>query len=221
MGFLFLASLNILFKWFIFEKLIILEEWRLTFKKSCELTLSSGGSHLCAGLNLDKSKWLQQIPQTLFKQTFLFVEGMPKPHMVKNSVHNFGVFAVGRAVLLAVSPVHSVYSLCVFTHSQSSSLKHTHFHCQTQIFTLSYTQTPSHRLPWFNRQRVLQSINLLWRTRSRGRRRQSQNQITHALPTCSGLKSIQGPLYTQQACDLKTSPCAAREGGERNNRRNS
>lgn len=142
-----------------------------------------------------KSKWLQQIPQTLSKQTLLFVEGMPKPHMVKNSVHNFGVFAVGRAVLLAVSAAHSVYSLCVFTHSQSSSLKHTHFHCQTQIFTLSYTQTPSHRLPWFNRQRVLQSINLLWRTRSRGRRRQSQNQITHALQTCSGFKSIKGPLY--------------------------
>lgn len=133
MGFLFLAFLNILYKWFIFEKLIILGEWRLTFKKKLWVDFI-----LRRLPNLDKTKWLQQIPQTLSKQTLLFVEGMPKPHMVKNSVHNFGWEG---SIVGCLSGPFSLFTVCVYTLPVQFTQTHTFSLPNTNIHTLIHTNT--------------------------------------------------------------------------------
>lgn len=132
------------------------------------------------------------------KKTFQ-TKPVPKPHMVTNSIHNFKLFLlVNASVKVSFSPFTTTRpNVCLWSHRQginSSSLakSNTHFHCQTQIFTLSCTQTLSHSLPWYNRHRGLQSINqnLLWRTRlnpEEDARNQNAHENTQKLPLSSDL----------------------------------
>lgn len=64
------------------------------------------------------------------------------------------------------APVCVLWSHTQGINSNSPIRSNTHFHCQTQIFTLPYTQTSSHGLPRYNRRNRLHTINqnLIWRT---------------------------------------------------------
>lgn len=111
--------------------------------------------------------------------------------MVSNSVPNPTFARRGCECVCPLQPVHSQTqpSVCLLCHAAQSN---THFRCQAQIFTLSYTQTLSHSLPRCDRPRVLQSINVLPRT--------GLNSSTP--PRCVLILHYNGAFYMQLACDL-------------------
>lgn len=72
---------------------------------------------------------------------------------------NMRVSLVIRSAFTSALP-----DVCLQSHRQGSDStrpvkSNTRFLCQTQILTVSHTQTLSQSLPWYNRQRVLQPIN--------------------------------------------------------------
>lgn len=91
--------------------------------------------------------------------------------------------------------------VCLQSHRQgidssSPAKSNTHFHCQTQIFTLSHTQTLLHSLPSYNRYRRLQSINQKTRNQEEKMLCVSEKLIrTHAYPQCLLILGHNGAFF--------------------------